>query len=443
MMRKLNVRNACGRRRCTALILALLLAVQAGGAWAAAVVDWSIEHQTMDGFGASNAFLDTALTDTQADMFFSQSNGIGLSWLRMGLNSSGNLNGGAWSDATKAAARGAKVWAAPWTAPAAWKDNGSETNGGHLCAAPGQGTCDASHYDDWATRLAAFPALLKLNAGVDLYGLSIQNEPDFVASYESMLVSNSEFVNFINVLGPKLAALNPKPKIIAGEHSDWQYLDGMKAAIGANTSALANTAIFAIHQYVPQHVVAETAPRPIWETEMSSFEAFDAGLANAVTVGKWIHSAIAVGNVNAWHYWWLFNPYNADNEGLIGHPGDAFAITKRYYALGNYSKFVRPGWKRIDTSGVASANLFATAYKAADGNFAIVVVNDSGGDLAFAANLAHMHVTSVTPWITSATLNLAAQAPVAVAGNQISVVVPYGVTTLVGVNDEIFGNGFD
>jgi O-glycosyl hydrolase len=53
------------------------------------VIDWNIVHQTMDGFGASDAFLDVALTDAQADLYFSASAGIGLSYLRMGIANGG------------------------------------------------------------------------------------------------------------------------------------------------------------------------------------------------------------------------------------------------------------------------------------------------------------------------------------------------------------------
>src|SRR5258708_4022788 len=82
--------------------------------------------QTMDGFGAADVFLD-ALSDAHADLFFDVSTGIGLSILRIGINTSGTIMS-AYSNPTKAAARGAKIWAAPWTAPGALKDNGSDTN---------------------------------------------------------------------------------------------------------------------------------------------------------------------------------------------------------------------------------------------------------------------------------------------------------------------------
>ena len=74
----------------------------------------------MDGFGISNAFQSTAITDAQADQFFDKTKGIGLSIFRLGIDTNGDTLG-PWSDATKAAARGAIVWATPWSpSPATW-----------------------------------------------------------------------------------------------------------------------------------------------------------------------------------------------------------------------------------------------------------------------------------------------------------------------------------
>ncbi len=424
-------------------VAAAILGLAEPVAAASVTVDWSVRHQIIDGFGASDAFVNVALSDAQADLFFSTTNGIGLSFLRMGIANDGTLNGGAFSDATKAAARGARVWAAAWTAPAAWKDNGMTSNGGHLCTAPAQGVCTASHTGDWATRLAGFAATLKQNAGVDLYALSVQNEPDFSAPYDSMIVSDSEFVSFVNVLAPKFAILAPRPKLIVGEHSNWSHLWSMTAAIEANPSALAATDVYGAHQYYGVSAYQGPRPKPLWQTEMSSFEGFDASIGNGVTVAKWIHDALTIGNVNVWHYWWLQNPYNEDNEGLIGRPGAPTTPTKRLYSVGNYSRFVRPGWTRIDVAG-SNPSIFTSAYTSpSNASFAIVVVNTSGADQPFVANLAHARNANVTPWVTSASLDLAAQAPIAVVAGQFTTTVPSGVTTFVGVNESIFTNGFE
>src|SRR6185437_3204762 len=121
------------------------------------VVDLGDARQTMDGFGAADVWIG-ALTTAQADLFFSTTAGIGLSILRQGIDSTGESLSD-YGNAKMAAARGAVVWAAPWSPPAASKDNGDVNDGGHLLAAD---------YDAWATTLAAFAGKLQANAGVPL-----------------------------------------------------------------------------------------------------------------------------------------------------------------------------------------------------------------------------------------------------------------------------------
>ena len=395
-------------------VLALSVAAQGG-----LNVNFSDVHQRIDGFGASDAWNGT-LSDAQADLFFSATNGIGLSILRVGLDSGGNSMA-AYSNATKAAARGAIVWAAPWTAPGNWKDNGSETNGGHLLPA---------NYDAWATRLAGFAGRLQQNAGVPLYGLSVQNEPDYTAPYVSMLYTNQEMTNFVKVLGPKLAALNPRPKLIMPDLAVWGNAWGYTSSVLADSVAAPYVDFFAVHQYggisAPQ-----TAARPIWETEQSSFEGFDPSIGNGLMVARWVHDSIVTGNVSAWHYWWLIG-LNGDNEGLVGGGGQ---ITKRLYTLGNFSKFVRPGYMMVGVTG-APGGVSATAYKdPATGKFVIVAINQNGADVPLNVTFNGMSAGSVTPWVTSNSVNLAQQSALAVSGGSFTTTLQAAsVTSFVGTS---------
>ena len=62
-----------------------------------------------------------------------------------------------------------------------------------------------------------------------------------------------------------------------------------------------------------------------------------------------IHLFLTAAQANAWHYWWLISSSgNTDNEGLTdNHRGNP---AKRMYALGQWSRFVRPGYYRIDAT---------------------------------------------------------------------------------------------
>ena len=54
-----------------------------------------------------------------------------------------------------------------------------------------------------------------------------------------------------------------------------------------------------------------------------------------------------------------------DNEGLVLK--SSTAITKRYYTLGNYSKFVRPGYGMVDVTGNSNTNVLLSAFTGTDG----------------------------------------------------------------------------
>lgn len=94
--------------------------------------------------------------------------------------------------------------------------------------------------------------------------------------------------------------------------------------------------------------------------QLSGSDAFDASIGNAVIVSNWMHHALTIGNVNRGHYWWLQNPYNETNEGWMGRPGAPTTPTKWLYSFGNDSKFVRPGWTRIDAAG-SNSNVLTSA----------------------------------------------------------------------------------
>jgi glucuronoarabinoxylan endo-1,4-beta-xylanase len=75
--------------------------------------------------------------------------------------------------------------------------------------------------------------------------------------------------------------------------------------------------------------------------------------------------------------------------------------------MGNYSKFVRPGYIHVDLAD-ASKDVLLSAYKSADGKTVVIVAINKGSGAAspkigFAGGTAP---TSCTPTVTSASDNL-------------------------------------
>src|SRR5262249_22628020 len=151
-----------------------------------------------------------------------------------------------------------------------------------------------------------------------------------------------------------------------------------------------------------------------WQTEQSSMDAFDPNIGNGLVVARWIHDAIVIGKVSAWHYWWLTG-LNNDNEGLIGYSGNS-RLTKRLYTVGNFSKFIRPGSVVVGVSE-SPRGVSVSAYKNPDaGAFVIVAINQNGSDTPLTLTLNGLTAASVTPWVTSNSLNLGRQPAVAIEG---------------------------
>ncbi len=230
---------------------------------------------------------------------------------------------------------------------------------------------------------------------------------------------------------------------MVGEFANWGNIWSLANAIEADPVASSYTDMYGAHQYFGTSSFQSGHTKPLWQTEMSSFENFDPGIDNAINVAGWINDAPTTGNANAWHYWWL-RGLNEDNEGLVGHLSDMFAMTKRLFVMGNYSKFVRPGWVRIGTSGYA-AGIDTIAFKSAGtGEFAVVVTNrGSAATLTIGVSGATVQ-SRVTPYQTyddgsgdftlGAHGNLERRPPIdSIAGGSFTATVPHGVTTFVGV----------
>ena len=142
-------------------------------------------QQTIDGFGGSTAW-SGALTDAQADAIFANSNNsqLGLSICRLRIDPTQSWSSES-SNAQKAKARGAIVFASPWTPPISMKTNDSTAHGELIVA----------KYNDYALYLKSFGDYIK-SAGVTLTAISLVNEPDWRVDYESCAWTGAQVEKF-------------------------------------------------------------------------------------------------------------------------------------------------------------------------------------------------------------------------------------------------------
>jgi len=397
-----------------------------------ATVSWNKVDQVIDGFGASDAFASRPLTSAEATLFFSPTSGIGLSLLRTAVPSDGSCStvtaacAGQVSDMQLAIANGARIWSTPFSPPAAMKSNGSLDNGGSLLV---------GSYGDYAAYLANYVKSLRTFNNINLYALSVQNEPEMNAAYSSAIWTPASISAFVGTdLGPTFAADALPSVIILPETAMPADLPQFASTTMSDPTAAAYVGIMATHGYnfvSPAYPQGQPGGKHLWETEISDSNPFDPSMTSALKYAQLINDWMTVANANAWHYWRLVELYAGNNEGLTDMSGTP---TKRMYMMGNYSKFVRPGFYRIDATPKPQSNVSISAYKnASTGALVLVVVNQNTSSILQSFTLSGATISSVTPWITSASLNLAQQPTVSATAGSFSYTLPASsVTTFVG-----------
>ncbi len=424
-------------------------------------VDWSTTFQRIDGFGASSAWQGT-WTTPEENIFFSTNNaivytdtlgnkstnnGIGLSLLRNRIVNAGSPASTATPTTVEttimkaAQALGARVWSTPWTPAVGFKSTNDTYDSLPITNAVNGGTYLGSGNNAtnlaYASQLANYVVSMK-SQGINLYAISIQNEPDAqVNTYDACQWTGAQIHDFTTNLYNALLAQNvASTMIMLPESQNWQDYQNLAGPAMADPNVAADVGIVADHNYDgangPTTLTKNSYGKALWETEVALLSGSDSSIANGIYYAQRIFMFMTVAQANAYHYWWLMaSSTGAGNEGLMDNNG---SITKRLFAFGQFSRFVRPNYYRIGVdSGTGPAQV--SAYKdSVSSNFAIVAINSYSGVVTQAFSLANITgVASVTPWITSATLSLSPQTPVAVSGGTFTYTLPaMSIVTFVG-----------
>ena len=93
--------------------------------------------------------------------------------------------------------------------------------------------------------------------------------------------------------------------------------------------------------------------------------------------GKIIHEFMTVPQANAFLYWRGAHTTDSNQTLIRIDSPTSYTIPKRLWALGHYSRFVRPEWVRMEAGDEPYKGMLISAYKnPATGEFAVVIVND-------------------------------------------------------------------
>jgi O-glycosyl hydrolase len=320
-----------------------------------------------------------------------------------------------------AARYGASITAQVNSAPPYFKTNGLSCGG----------ALDMTKATAYAQYLATVLEHLRQSYGVTVDDLSPMNEPDYTRSdctQEGMQVPPADRATVIADVHEALAQAGLPTQVIADESSDVgsQLLPELDQ--WANQPGIASDlAAIATHTYdFPQPAVLEAAASaakayglPIWMTEICCVvrdkagyltfgQGYDPTITGGVNMADLVYRDLVYGHFSAFD-WWVgasaalgCDPATSStcatapnsqgyNDGLVYYDPN-FAIdkdyqvyqTKRLWAFGNFSRFVRPGATLHLVSG-GSPELHIVAFeqapepgrRSAGGEWDIVVIDNS------------------------------------------------------------------
>ena len=381
-------------------------------------INFNTTYQTIRGFGTSTAW-QPVLNSTQANNLFGTGQGeIGLTILRSRIDPSSTTGGANWQTELQNAQQVQSinsqviVFATPWTPPAVWKSNDSTIGG----------TLNTGNYAAFANYLNAFVAYEKAG-GVNLYAISVQNEPDFLpGTYESCSYSGAQMDAFVAQQGGNITTRLMMPE------SDSFNLNESDPTLN-DSNAVGHVSIVGGHTYGVNpfyYTNAKNKGKDVWMTETTYTPAAGSGaqptISDAISAAQLYHQSMAVAQYNAYVYWWTPLLLNGNSPNYYA------------YALGQYSKFVRPGYVMTGANNNPTSGVYVTSYKG-NNNYVIVAVNSNSGSSSIDFSMSGATLTSMTPYQTSASYQLTQQGAVSVSNNSFTYPLPgKSITTFVGTS---------
>ena len=329
------------------------------------------------------------------------------------------------------------IMSTPWTPPnnrvTQWKQDVTGVSGrldGRIDWSKPEiwGRLKRDKFEDYADLLADYVLNFEARMGAPLDILSIQNEPNWKVQYESAYWSGEDFRDFLAVAAQRF----PRKGITLGEggkigimipefeNFDIDFNSVIKPSLDVPAVNRIITHI-ALHQYNGAY---DSSPRAgakafpditatgkrFWQTEVSgSGPQLPAGIGidNALYYARMIHFDFTLVGMNAYLFWWLWTGSNDVAGSLVKVDGDHLTPAKRLYAMGQYSRFIRPGWNRIDSDVEPATGVYSSAYRnPKTDEIAVVIINDRASARSVSLDLQGASFSELALWRTSHNENL-------------------------------------
>lgn len=277
------------------------------------------------------------------------------------------------------------LFASPWSPPGFMKTTGREILGGELLE---------EYKDSWALYFVKYIQEMK-KAGVDIWGVTVQNEPNAVQTWESCYYTAEAEAEFVkNHLIPVFDKNGLGDiKIIVWDHNKEQLYDRAKV-IFADKELRKRIWGIGMHWYSGEHFDAVRVTKEKYKEKDILLTEMCVGMPKSrrgyvAAAEKYAHDMM--GNLLAgacgicdWNM--LLDTDGAPNHNRIGDCAapiyydkaqDEIRLTDIYYYIGHFSKFIKKGARRLAVSKY-SDDLEVCAFENTNSAIAAVILNRSG-----------------------------------------------------------------
>jgi glucosylceramidase len=274
------------------------------------------------------------------------------------------------------------LFASPWSPPAWMKDNHDMLHGGRL---------KPEFYDSWANYYVKFVKAYEKN-GVPIWGLTVQNEPMATQTFESCNYTAEAERDFVkNHLGPTLAKNGlAGEKLMIWDHNRNLMFQRAETVLKDPDAAKYVWGV-AYHWYMGEQFENVTRVREAFpQTHLLLTEGCNGPFDRAkINDWKWgeRYGKSMINDFNngavGWTDWNVLldeqgGPNHVQNFCFAPIHGDTktgmLYYLNSYYYIGHFSKFIRPGAKRIASCSTTDS-LLTTAFRNQDGKIAVIVMN--------------------------------------------------------------------
>lgn len=273
-----------------------------------------------------------------------------------------------------------KLLACPWSPPAWMKTNGNMLEGGQL-----KPECR----DTWANYYCRYIQEYR-KQGIDIWAISVQNEPQAVQRWESCIYSHEEERDFVrDHLGPALHRNDcENVKLVVWDHNR-DLLFHRAKTIFDDPEAAKYVWGAGFHWYVTDDFANVGLVHNFYPDKKLLFT--EGCLEQGAHIGDWSggqrYAKSIINDLNNWAVGWIDWNLLLDTQGGPNHvqnycsapiigdvEADELIYNSSYYYLGHFSRFIRPGAIRVECKNTGQ-DLLTTAFLNPDKTIAVVVLN--------------------------------------------------------------------